>query len=57
MKPNAAGRSGRQGVHALLKLYLICFTIKNDKRVKETKRSLHHSTIALMEELGQLRKL
>lgn len=38
MKPDAVVRSGRQGLYTLRKSYLICFTIKNDKTVKETKR-------------------
>lgn len=48
MKADAAGRSVRQGLHTLLKFYLICFTIKNDKTLKETKRPLYHSIMFLV---------
>lgn len=44
LKPDAVGRSGRQGLHTLLKPYLIYFAIKYDytQKILETIEPIYH---------------
>lgn len=49
LKPDAVGRSDRQGLHSLFKPYLICFAIKYNKTLK------NQETIALIYHIPNVR--